>query len=723
MTYSLRTINQNTLNPKKLVNFSESRNPLCENGNNESSLMISTLTTPQTTAIGDTTLIHMEKSNKFNKIELKKMILVRGKKRKPSAIAELAVDTQKMTLKDKSNLCKVNILKQKLLKTSEAESTTKNEGFSSLSMKKLQEISNKLWLPTETDCVGSDLNSSNTYSKNTISNSWFSINQITKHQNRNSLKTCYPSYTFFLPKQTEEENTKSVKQTKKKKEIKKDLSKKACKFIITIKHDHITYGRECGNLIKGIDNTYCDEHIGKLPKDYDQFTTNICEHIITQKSRGLDRKGMICGQFTFGSYNPKYCKAHVKRHPISFTDENKSVLRSFKVRYYPTPKQTEKLNKYFGCCRKIYNLCVENKENSSNPNLKNIGLAKSSELSSGNFKDLRDKYVTKLPKTDEYKYMKEVPKEIRTFAIKEYETGLETSNKRYEYLVQRQDYLKQKYTDYRSKDISKPQVQFRKKNGDQSITVNKDAVKIEKGKLYIYKKSFDDKPLEFRKNAYRKDKKLKEVLKGPIYHDIKITKNRLNQYYVCFVVDVKIKSTKLNENNVVACDPGGRTFMTTYNENKIMEIGKDISKDIYKMNEEIDKGKDKNKLYIKLRNRINDLHYKTIKKLIEYDIIYIPKLNIKNIIEKDHLQSKTKRELQTLSHNLFIQRLKNKGELGDKKIIICDERLTTKTCGKCFKETDIGKSKEYECQKCGLKIDRDINAARNILIKQIKNIK
>lgn len=80
--------------------------------------------------------------------------------------------------------------------------------------------------------------------------------------------------------------------------------------------------------------------------------------IITQKSRGLDRKGMICGDCWFIQLNIVRC--------IS--------------------KQTKKLNKYFGCCRKIYNLCVQNKESSE-------------------FKNLRDKSVTKLPKETEYKYM------------------------------------------------------------------------------------------------------------------------------------------------------------------------------------------------------------------------------------------------------------------------------------------------------------------------------
>jgi len=225
--------------------------------------------------------------------------------------------------------------------------------------------------------------------------------------------------------------------------------------------------------------------------------------------------------------------------------------------------------------------------------------------------------------------MKEIPKEIRTFAIKEYETGIKNSKERYEYLSDRQEFLKQKYSNYKIKEITKSEVDYRKKKKNQSITINKDAIRTENNKLYIYKKSFDDNPLQFRNRAYKKDKRLIDILKGPIYHDIKIIKNTINQYYVCFSIDVSKKAKNINENNVIGCDPGGRTFITTYNENKIMEIGKEINKQIYEINKKIDNGKgiNKKKLYIKLRNKVNELHYKTINKLMKYDLIYIPKLN------------------------------------------------------------------------------------------------
>ena len=55
---------------------------------------------------------------------------------------------------------------------------------------------------------------------------------------------------------------------------------------------------------------------------------------------------------------------------------------------------------------------------------------------------------------------------------------------------------------------------------------------------------------------------------------------------------------------------------------------------------------------------------------------------------------------------------------GDSRVIIVSEKLTTKTCG-LIKE-DVGEDEIYHCSTCGLVVDRDVNAARNILIRYIR---
>lgn len=42
-------------------------------------------------------------------------------------------------------------------------------------------------------------------------------------------------------------------------------------------------------------------------------------------------------------------------------------------------------------------------------------------------------------------------------------------------------------------------------------------------------------------------------------------------------------------------------------------------------------------------------------------------------------------------------------------------------CGNCFKKQKI-ECKTYNCPKCGIIIDRDVNGARNIYIKYIGDV-
>ena len=53
-------------------------------------------------------------------------------------------------------------------------------------------------------------------------------------------------------------------------------------------------------------------------------------------------------------------------------------------------------------------------------------------------------------------------------------------------------------------------------------------------------------------------------------------------------------------------------------------------------------------------------------------------------------------------------------------IDICTEEYTSKTCGQCGTIKNIGNKDIYCCNKCNLIIDRDVNGARNIAIKRLK---
>ena len=75
--------------------------------------------------------------------------------------------------------------------------------------------------------------------------------------------------------------------------------------------------------------------------------------------------------------------------------------------------------------------------------------------------------------------------------------------------------------------------------------------------------------------------------------------------------------------------------------------------------------------------------------------------------------------LLQLKHYLFQQRLKAKCELNHCTLDICSEHYTSQTCTRCGHLRKIQGADIYECVQCGLIIDRDVNAARNIAIKRL----
>jgi len=127
------------------------------------------------------------------------------------------------------------------------------------------------------------------------------------------------------------------------------------------------------------------------------------------------------------------------------------------------------------------------------------------------------------------------------------------------------------------------------------------------------------------------------------------------------------------------------------------------------------------KYALRLRNMVNDMHFKLAKDLVhKYRPIYIGKINTKSIMmakssgESFALSKKMKPLCQALCPYHFIETLKYMGEKYGTQIMLVSEYLTTRTCSCCGKSNDIKASKVNICP-CGMKTERDINAAKNIL--------
>jgi len=123
-----------------------------------------------------------------------------------------------------------------------------------------------------------------------------------------------------------------------------------------------------------------------------------------------------------------------------------------------------------------------------------------------------------------------------------------------------------------------------------------------------------------------------------------------------------------------------------------------------------------------VRYLISELHKKMVRWLcVHYKVILLPEFETSKMLRRGQrrINSKTARGMATWSHYRFKQRLLHKSqEYPECRVYIVGEAYTSKTCGHCgFIHNQLGGSKIFECPACKWKIDRDINGARNILIK------
>ena len=219
-----------------------------------------------------------------------------------------------------------------------------------------------------------------------------------------------------------------------------------------------------------------------------------------------------------------------------------------------------------------------------------------------------------------------------------------------------------------------------------------------------------------------------------------------DRYYYYFPVpyDWKLKES-CNKTHVsadqkapfVSLDPGIRTFLTGYSNNHTFDLGKEsnvLSEILFKIDgiQKLEKATTSNRkkkrlrkqrlrLFRRIKNLVDDLHFKTINFLTEnYSVIYLGDFKVKSMVKKksSKLPRIVKRLMYMYSFYKFKQRLIWKSSLEGSTVLVVNESYTSMTCTNCgYLNRNLGKAKTYDCPCCLTKIDRDINGARNILIK------
>ena len=230
----------------------------------------------------------------------------------------------------------------------------------------------------------------------------------------------------------------------------------------------------------------------------------------------------------------------------------------------------------------------------------------------------------------------------------------------------------------------------------------------------------------------------------PGYKEVAISRDARGHYSASFVYPVQEEDQQ--EGAVVAFDLGIKTLATGVNEQgRFYHIGgfkgyQWYNKQPDKLRSKRDRCQKKSRRYLHLsqvyqrvseqkRNKQKDCLHKAshliAHKLAERAVV-IGDLSQRQMVTKEHTE-----HLKALHRSVFndwglygfVQMLQYKCVLAGKALIEISERDTSKTCSGCGDKQDMPLYKRtYRCETCGLVMDRDENAAVNILQRSLARL-
>lgn len=261
----------------------------------------------------------------------------------------------------------------------------------------------------------------------------------------------------------------------------------------------------------------------------------------------------------------------------------------------------------------------------------------------------------------------------------------------------------------------------KRKNG-MSMTLSKGMFKLSNGVLRFTSNQLQDKVIRM---TNRSRKQLRQIVS---LKDSKITK-KFGKYHLRIPIDVVVQEQK-SHTKVIGIDPGISTFLSCYTPDRTVCVKQsdvcqrmnELMKKIKHLRYERRRKRIKRKLLVKLEqkkaNATNELHWKSINYLTKnYDIIFIEQFDSQGFV-KGGKSKGLNRNTNDLKHFQFRQRLLYKALARGKIVEVVKAHNTTKTCSNCgsMKKMTLA-DREYECKSCNQVLDRDFNAAKNMILK------
>lgn len=369
------------------------------------------------------------------------------------------------------------------------------------------------------------------------------------------------------------------------------------------------------------------------------------------------------------------------------------MLKAIKIRIYPDISQIDYINRLLGCCRFAYNKCLEYRKNSYEKH--NVSLSSNETI----------KYL--VPLKTEFDFLKDVHSKVLQQSIRDLNQSYDNFFK-----------LHKGYPKFKSKKDNKQSCRFPK---DAFIGVRGNRIDLIKCLKNIHFK------------CSRRDEKYLNKHQDNVL-SITLSKSCSNKYYLSVLIDYQPQH-KNTIGSIIGLDLGIKDFIITSDgnryenkhfykneEHKLKRLNRQFSRKVNGSN-------NKNKMRLKIarlnekivNQRNNYIQQITTQLVNENQIICIEDLNVGGMVKNHHLS----KSIQDCSFSKFVEVLSYKCLNYGRQLVKIDRFYpSSKTCNCCGY---INKSlklsdREWVCPDCGSIIDRDINAAKNILNEGIRII-
>lgn len=367
------------------------------------------------------------------------------------------------------------------------------------------------------------------------------------------------------------------------------------------------------------------------------------------------------------------------------------MLKAYKYRLYPNKQQEILLQKTFGCCRFVYNQTLDYRKKLYENESKSMN------------KFSCNQYVTQVLKK-EFEWLKEVDKFALTNSVWNMDVAYQN------FFV-----LHRGYPKFKSK---------RDNNKSYKTDFSNNNIKV----------SFKENKVKLPKLKWVKAKLHREFA-GKI-KSANISQEPSGKYFISILVDEICNTTLSRVEGKIGIDLGIKDLLITSkgdkfeNNHALQKYENKLIKQQQKLSRKVKGSNNRNKqkikvarLHEKIRNiRLDYLHKITHKLISENQVIVSEDLSISNMMGKRNLA----KQIQDCSWYELTRQLQYKSDRNNRQYIKIGRYVpssqTCSCCGYINPEVKNLSVREWICPECGVKHDRDINAAKNILAEGLKQL-